>query len=171
MTRLCIQMRRGGHCLLYVWLTKNTLFIFLINQTSSYCIWTPLAWRRLQCVVVNSSLGMATPGCQSSPEFTSIGRDWAEEVKRKNGRPAPSQVPQSTLRSDFQVSWRIWLGLTQSQLLQITVFMAYLTLFCRKFPKNSRKKSQRSERGGSSRLGQIPNFYRKFVLQASLIQS
>ena len=44
-------------------------------------------------MVVNSSLGMATPGCQSSPEFTSIGRDWAEEVKRKNGRPAPSQVP------------------------------------------------------------------------------
>ena len=39
-------------------------------------------------------------------------------------------------------------GLTQSQLLQITVFMAYLTLFCRKFPKNSRKKSQRSGRGG-----------------------
>ena len=32
--------------------------------------------------------------------------------------------------------------LTQSQLLQITVFMAYLTLFCQKFPKNSRKKSQ-----------------------------
>ena len=47
--------------------------------------------------------------------------------------------------------------------------MAYLTLFCRKFPKNSRKKSQRSGRGGgSSRLGQNPNFYRKFVLHASL---
>ena len=45
--------------------------------------------------------------------------------------------------------------------------MAYLTLFCRKFPKNSRKKSQRSGRG-SSRLGQNPNFYRKFVLHASL---
>ena len=49
--------------------------------------------------------------------------------------------------------------------------MAYLTLFCRKFPKKSRKKSQRSGRegGGLSRLGQIPNFYRKFVLRASLI--
>ena len=46
--------------------------------------------------------------------------------------------------------------------------MAYLTLFCRKFPKNPRKKSQRSGRGGSSRLGQNPNFYRKFVLHASL---
>ena len=43
-------------------------------------------------------------------------------------------------------------GLTQSQLLQITVFMAYLTLFCRKFPKNSRKKSQRSGRGGGVKL-------------------
>ena len=61
-------------------------------------------------------------------------------------------------------------GLTQSQLLQITVFMAYLTLFCRKFLKNSRKKSQPLGRGrGSSRLGQIPNFYRKFVSWASLI--
>ena len=38
-------------------------------------------------------------------------------------------------------------GLTQSQLLQITVFMAYLTLFCRKFLKNSRKKSQPLGRG------------------------
>ena len=48
--------------------------------------------------------------------------------------------------------------------------MAYLTLFCRKFPKNSRKKSQRSGRegGGSSRLGQNPNFYRKLVLEAPL---
>ena len=42
--------------------------------------------------------------------------------------------------------------------------MAYLTPF---FAKNSRKKSQRSGRG-SSRLGQIPNFYRKFVSGASL---
>ena len=37
--------------------------------------------------------------------------------------------------------------------------MAYLTLFCQKFPTNSRKKSQRSGRGGgSSRFSQIPNF-------------
>ena len=35
--------------------------------------------------------------------------------------------------------------------------MAYLTLFCRKFPKNSRKKSQRSGRG-----------VKLVVLQASL---
>ena len=48
--------------------------------------------------------------------------------------------------------------------------MAYLALFCRKFPTNSRKKSQRSGRGGSNRLGQIPNFYRKFVLGAPLIR-
>ena len=50
--------------------------------------------------------------------------------------------------------------------------MAYLTLFCRKFSKNSQKKSQRSGRGGgwgrSSQLGRIPNFYRKFVLVAPL---
>ena len=41
--------------------------------------------------------------------------------------------------------------------------MAYLTLFCRKLPKNWRKKFQRLGRGG-----QIPNFYRKFVLGAPL---
>ena len=31
--------------------------------------------------------------------------------------------------------------------------MAYLTLFCRKFPKNPRKKSQRSGRGGVKPVG------------------
>ena len=37
--------------------------------------------------------------------------------------------------------------------------MAYLTLFCRKFPKNSRKKSQRSGRGGGQAgWAKIPTF-------------
>ena len=45
--------------------------------------------------------------------------------------------------------------------------MAYFTFFCQKFPTNLRKKSQRSGRG-SSRLGQIPNFYQKIVLGAPL---
>ena len=40
--------------------------------------------------------------------------------------------------------------------------MAYLSLFCQKISTNSRKKSQ-PWGGVSSRLGQIPNFYRKFV--------
>ena len=46
--------------------------------------------------------------------------------------------------------------------------MAYFTLFCQKFPTNLLKKSQRSGGGGSSRLGQIPNFYQKIVLGAPL---
>ena len=36
--------------------------------------------------------------------------------------------------------------------------MAYLTPFCRKFPKNPRKKSQRSGRGGQAGWAKIPTF-------------
>ena len=46
--------------------------------------------------------------------------------------------------------------------------MAYFTFFCQKFPTNLRKNPNVRGGGGSSRLGQIPNFYRKFVLRASL---
>ena len=46
--------------------------------------------------------------------------------------------------------------------------MAYLTLFLPKISCKFTEKSQSLGRGGSSRLGQIPNFYQKFVLKASL---
>ena len=46
--------------------------------------------------------------------------------------------------------------------------MAYLTLFLPKISKKFTEKIPTFGEGGSSRLGQIPNFYRKFVLQASL---
>ena len=93
-------------------LTHQKYIVYLPHQSNQFILHLDSFGLEKASVVVNSSLGMATPGCHSSPEVTSIGRDWAEEVKRKNGRPAPNQVPQSTLRSDFQVSWRIWLACT-----------------------------------------------------------
>ena len=48
-------------------------------------------------------------------------------------------------------------------------FMAYLALFLPKISEKFTEKIPTFGEGGSSRLGQIPNFYRKFVLEASLI--
>ena len=46
--------------------------------------------------------------------------------------------------------------------------MAYLTLFLPKISGKFTEKIPTFGEGGSSRLGQIPNFYRKFVLEAPL---